>query len=246
MGLAFWRRANKAPDAVPNRSTRRAARAVGDEESPNNRDEAAALKARARRRLIGAAALLIGAAVLVPMLLDPEPRPVRDNIAIDIPSEKTPFTPRLSLPPVPAPENTPLAPPTDAPVAAVPPAGASKSEDDPKAGTKAAPAFAPSTEEQGARAVLEGKGGDASVGLPSAAKGGKFVVQAAAPASEAAARDLVERLRKAGLASYVEPADTKEGVRFRVRLGPYAARNEAEKVQARLKTIGIVANVVAL
>lgn len=245
MGLAFWRRSTKASDAVPNRSSARAPRAPGDDEPPKNQDEAASLRARARRRLIGAAALLLGAAVVVPMFLDPEPRPVRDTIAIDIPSEKTPFTPRLSLPPVPAPESAPLAPPSDAPATASPPA-ASRAEDDRKTVAKAAPATASSVEEQRARAALEGKSGSASAALPRTTKGGEFAVQAAAPASEAAARDLVERLKKAGLASYVEPAETKDGTRYRVRLGPYAARSDAEKVQVRLKTIGIVANVVAL
>ena len=239
MGLAFWRRAKNPSEVAPNRSSRRAARAAGDDEANPNRDEAATLKARARRRLIGAAALLIAAAVVVPMILDPEPRPVRDNIAIDIPSEKTPFTPRLSLPPVPAPENTPLAPPSDAPAGSVSEPAARKSSDDRKA-----PATGTS-EEQRARAVLEGKG-DAAVDLPAAAKGGRFVVQAAAPASEAAARDLVERLKKSGLSSYIEGTETKEGTRHRVRLGPYASREDADKMRARLKTIGIVGNVVVL
>jgi len=242
MGLAFWRRAKDSSEVAPNRSSRRAARAAGDDESNPNRDEAATLKARARRRLIGAAALLIAAAVVVPMILDPEPRPVRDNIAIDIPSEKTPFTPRLSLPPVPAPENTPLAPPSDAPAASVSEPAARKSGDERKA---AAPATT-TAEEQRARAVLEGKGGDTAPDLPAVAKGGKFVVQAAAPASEAAARDLVERLKKSGLSSYIEGTETKDGTRHRVRLGPYASRDDAEKVRARLKTIGIVGNVVVL
>lgn len=240
MGLAFWRRAKDSSEVAPNRSSRRAARAAGDDESNPNRDEAATLKARARRRLIGAAALLIAAAVVVPMILDPEPRPVRDNIAIDIPSEKTPFTPRLSLPPVPAPENTPLAPPPDAPAAGVSEPATRKPADD----RKVAPATG-TAEEQRARAVLEGKG-DVAPDLPAVAKGGKFVVQAAAPASDAAARDLVERLKKSGLASYVEATETKDGTRHRVRLGPYASRDDAEKVRARLKTIGIVGNVVVL
>ena len=61
------------------------------------------VRGRARRRLIGAAALLLTVAIVFPMVLDPEPKPTSDNIAIDIASEKTPFTPRLTLPPVPAP-----------------------------------------------------------------------------------------------------------------------------------------------
>jgi len=71
-------------------------------------------------------------------------------------------------------------------------------------------------------------------------------VQAAAPASEGAAKGLAERLKKAGHASYMEKVETKEGTRYRVRLGPYASRDEADGVRSRLKTQGITADVVAL
>ncbi|HWL74476.1 MAG TPA: SPOR domain-containing protein [Burkholderiaceae bacterium] len=166
------------------------------------------------------------------MLLDPEPKPTADNIAIDIPSEKTPFTPRLTLPPVPAPDNVPVAPPQEsAPIQ-------EKAEDSTKAEAK-------KVEEQRARALLEGKSKTAAAAGTSD-KTARFVVQAAAPASETAARDLAERLKKSGLAPYMEKVDTKQGVRYRVRLGPYATRDEADGVRARLKALGISANLVTL
>jgi DedD protein len=43
-------------------------------------------KQRARRRLVGAIALVIAAVVVLPMVLDSHPRPVTDDIAIDIPN----------------------------------------------------------------------------------------------------------------------------------------------------------------
>jgi DedD protein len=43
-------------------------------------------KQRARRRLVGAIALVIAAVVVLPMVLDSHPKPVTDDIAIDIPS----------------------------------------------------------------------------------------------------------------------------------------------------------------
>jgi DedD protein len=43
-------------------------------------------KQRARRRLVGAIALVIAAVVVLPMILDSHPKPVTDDIAIDIPS----------------------------------------------------------------------------------------------------------------------------------------------------------------
>jgi DedD protein len=253
MSLAFWRRKPKADDAAPPRTPRSS---TGDDDAGTRADPAAALRARARRRLIGAAALLLLVIIVVPMVLDPEPKPVPDNIPIDIPSEKSKFSPRLTLPPVPAPENVPLAPPPDAaPAAAVPaadataapaakkePADAAKKDATDSAAKDAVrPAPPAKSEEQRARAALEGKAADV---LPAPAKGGKFAVQAAATSSEAAARELSERLKKAGLSPYTEGVQTAEGMRHRVRVGPYATREEADRVRARLKSLGISANIV--
>src|SRR6059058_4928002 len=44
-------------------------------------------KKRARRRLVGAIALALAAAVGLPMLLDTGPKPLAGDIAIDIPSK---------------------------------------------------------------------------------------------------------------------------------------------------------------
>src|SRR6476620_11712696 len=44
-------------------------------------------KPRARRRLVGAVALVLAAVIGLPMILDSEPKPVADDIAIDIPSK---------------------------------------------------------------------------------------------------------------------------------------------------------------
>ena len=44
-------------------------------------------KQRARRRLVGAVALVLAAVIGLPMVLDPEPKPLAHDIAIDIPSK---------------------------------------------------------------------------------------------------------------------------------------------------------------
>lgn len=235
MPLAFWRRDNDSSDAAkvraPRRATSGASNAADEDTGAEN------VRVRARRRLIGAAALLLAVAIVVPMTLDPEPKLVADNIAIDIPSEKTPFTPRLSLPPVPAPENVPVAPPPDS----VSPPG--KPEDAPKAAENPPVEAKKIEEQQRARALLEGK---AAAKSTVSAKAERFAVQAAAPASEAAARDLADRLKKGGLAPYMEKVDTSQGARYRVRLGPYASRDEADGVRNRLKAQGISANLITL
>lgn len=250
MSLAFWRRKNTTPDAPGSGSSR----TTVDGDDPGRPDPTSALRTRARRRLVGAAALLLLVVIVVPMALDPEPKPVADNIPIDIPSEKTKFSPRLALPPVPAPDNVPLAPPPDAAPASAPatrPAVPSDAATPPVKRGEAKPAegkavagtaSAAKTDEARARAPVDDKG--AGDKLPAAVKGGKFAVQAAATSTEPAARELSERLKKAELAPYTERVETAEGTRFRVRVGPYANREDAERVRARLKSLGINANVV--
>ncbi|WP_293776864.1 SPOR domain-containing protein [uncultured Oxalicibacterium sp.] len=47
-------------------------------------------KKRARRRLVGAVALVLAAVIGLPMILDSEPKPLSDDVAIQIPSKDTP------------------------------------------------------------------------------------------------------------------------------------------------------------
>lgn len=265
MALAFWRDKSAANDKRKS-SARTRSDAGGDAGDP-----ATAFKVRARRRLIGAAALLLAAVILVPLLLDPAPRPPADNIPIDIPSEKQPFTPRLSLPPVPDPGQTPLAPPPDlAPENDKPKADTNAKSDNAgkgEAGTKAEPA--PKTDapkaarphiepkpapkdapvskqaEPKARPVVETKTVEPkAVETAARGKAGRLVLQAAALSTDAAAQDLSERLRKAGFAPFTEKVETADGVRFRVRIGPYATRDEAQRAQSKLRALGVSATLV--
>jgi DedD protein len=57
------------------------------------------LKRRGRRRLVGAIALVLAAVIVLPMLFDPEPRPVAPPVSVRIPGEdETPFKPRAQAP----------------------------------------------------------------------------------------------------------------------------------------------------
>lgn len=60
--------------------------------------QAAELRARARRRLAGAIALVLAAVIVLPMILDSEPVPVSDDIPIRIPERGTPYQPPVSDP----------------------------------------------------------------------------------------------------------------------------------------------------
>ena len=62
-------------------------------------DPALPQKKRARRRLVGALAVCAAAAVVLPLVLDSEPRQVRPDLQVQIPSRDTPLNERLPEPP---------------------------------------------------------------------------------------------------------------------------------------------------
>lgn len=74
----------------------------------------------------------------------------------------------------------------------------------------------------------------------------RFVVQVGAFADPVAARELRSKVEKLGLKTYTQVAETSAGKRIRVRLGPFATRAEADKVQSRAKDAGIAAVVLTL
>jgi cell division septation protein DedD len=72
---------------------------------------------------------------------------------------------------------------------------------------------------------------------PSAPARGKLSVQVGAFAESRAAEQLAETLRGAGLPVYVSPSAAAAGdQRWRVRVGPIATREEADRIASRLKT----------
>jgi DedD protein len=240
MKLAFWKRGRSRPRSPA------AGRTGGTDPQfesapfdPNAADpdsdaaEAMRLRVRTRRRLIGALALLLLVVIVVPMLLDPAPRPVPDNIPIDLPSDRTPFAPKLAAP---APEVTAAADGGAAPPAA-PGAAADAAVVAGDAGGDTA--GAPRDEAAAAKkSPASASKADARHG------GGKIFLQAAALASESSAQELVGRLAKSGLNSFVQRTGSGDTVRYRVRLGPYATHDEAEHARARLKSLGVSANIV--
>ena len=98
-------------------------------------DEELQLRKRARRRLVGAIALVTIIAVFLPMVLDHEPKPVSQDVSIKIPSpDAGVFTSKI----VPVPAAKPVPPKADTPAPAEPPVDAT-----PAAAPKVAQAPAP-------------------------------------------------------------------------------------------------------
>ena len=72
------------------------------------------------------------------------------------------------------------------------------------------------------------------------------MVQVGAFADVARAREARLKLERAGLKTYTHVAETAEGKRIRVRVGPYATKAEADKAAARVKALGLPAAILTL
>ena len=93
-----------------------------------------------------------------------------------------------------------------------------------------------------AQALLEGRQ------LPASAAAGeaRFVVQVGAFAEDARAREVRLKLERAGLKTYTHVAETKEGRRTRVRVGPFADKAEAQRVAEQVRALDLPAAILTL
>lgn len=99
-----------------------------------------------------------------------------------------------------------------------------------------------------AQALLDGKpvsnGQTAKASAPVPAE--RFIVQLGAFAESARAQEIRLKLERAGLKTYTHVAQTPDGKRIRVRLGPFASRAEADKAAAKAKAVGVPAAILTL
>jgi DedD protein len=218
------------------------------------------LRQRARQRLVGAAALVLAGVIGFPLVFDTQPRPVALDIPIDIPDKDkskpiliSPATvapadvvlvpkPAESLPPVPAAAtkeaaiDTEVVLSTSKPVEKIVDKPQDKAVDKPAGKAPEASQSAPDDAKK-ARALLE---------AAAASPGARFVVQAGAFADAGAAKDARAKLERAGMKTYTNVADTKDGKRTRVRVGPVATLAEADQLAERIKKLDLPAQVLAL
>ena len=213
-------------------------------------DEQVQLRRRARRRLIGAIALVTLIAVVLPWILEGEPRSSDQEITIQIPSPdagtfnsrvlpgKGPSRKAASEAAAPAPEigagvastegsvlqaeqEKVLAPPVTNSAPPKEKAPAAKDAKSPPADSK--------------RKAAETR--------DPASDGKQFVVQITALADVAKAESLQKALAAKGVKSYTEVVKTNSGEVTRVRVGPIASRENAEQERAKLKALGYDGNV---
>ena len=72
------------------------------------------------------------------------------------------------------------------------------------------------------------------------------MVQVGAFADADKAQEVRLKLEKAGLKTYTQVAETKDGKRIRVRVGPFASKSEADKAASKIKTLDLPAAILTL
>lgn len=222
--------------------------------------QAAELRVRARRRLIGALVLVLTAVIFVPMLFDspPEeelpapvvlpdaipPMPQEPQVALAPESagaaadsgsiqQPQPVEPAPTAPAeAPVPEPEPEAPSAPASKPEAPSAPAESQEHKPAPPKPAAQEPARTDDGSVALALLEGR-------QPAAPSSGNFVLQVAAYTTESDAQVRRDKLAAAGVTNaYVENAVANGKTAYRLRVGPFPTREAAEAAQARLRQLG--------
>ena len=200
------------------------------------------LKRRARRRLIGAIALVFLAVIILPMVFDAEKKQLDADISIQIPNQDAVVTKGIGAP---GSGGTNAAPPAAAKAEANP-----EFKAEPKAETKAPEkaedksAVKPEpkrsakdlAEEQRAAAILNAK--DATAKAEKAPAAGAYAVQIGAFVTGEKVQEARDKLSAAGIKTYTEKLDTKDGERTRVRAGPFATKDAADEARDKIKGLG--------
>jgi DedD protein len=211
---------------------------------PDN-DETLELRRRARRRLIGAIALVLALVIVPPWVMDLEPKPVATNLTVEIPRQDAgALKPAPVVPPpkaaVPAPAAAPRGADKQGGAVPRPP---DVSPDTGKAGdrAKSEPAKALPKPEPVARAAppeTARTDGDAKR-AEAILNAETYLVPLGAFANKDNVKTLEAKLAKAGVTYYTEVVTTPGGEQTRVRAGPFPTKEAAEKSRERLKSLGL-------
>lgn len=178
--------------------------------------EAILLKRQARRRLVGAIALVAVVVIVLPLVLDRQPRTVTRPLTLRIPS----LDGQTSSEPAPS------------PVGSAAPRAARANPENPSANSNSR---ARTHNRKGGRNE-EPQGAKAR---ETEARRDAYVVPLGAFTHADNAKQVREKATSAGIKSYTETIKVPQGESTRVRAGPFASRDSAEKAREKLKSLGV-------
>lgn len=218
-------------------------------------DDVAQVRSRARRRVIGAAILLAAGVIGFPLLFETQPRPTASELPSVVSRKDGTGDEVTKIADKSAPAKVAAAPAASAALpkasnpSATPPVIFEKSADAGRevqakpgvtaAGTAAAVsavAVAKPASKPDPKPAAKPELATAKAAAPTAQR---FVIQVGAFAQDAGVKEARAKLESAGLRSYTQVVKTKDGKRTRVRAGPYASREEADRAAAKAKTAGL-------
>jgi DedD protein len=218
-------------------------------------EQALQLKRRARRRLVGAIALVTFVIIILPLLLDKEPAPSGTSLSVQIPKQDSGnFNNRVSppLPALGATEGKAGAPAAKADAAGPKAESAAGKPEAPKPGADAATvkeasaslqrpsASNPSTPvAAGKIASVPADGKSEEARAQAALNDQAWVVALGSFSSADNVKQLQARLSAAGVKSYTEPLKTAKGEQTRVRAGPFASKEAADKAHGQIAAMGL-------
>jgi DedD protein len=215
---------------------------------------------RVKERLIGASILVALIVLVVPELLPGSKFSLPEILPAIAPQATRNVT--LDLATSMAPVNSGVEPAgtTSLPASAVsaahggeataPPAITSSSAESPAMSSSAASSSAASSSAASSSAASSSAApptaapGETTAPSPISARAG-WAVQLGSFASRSNADNLSRQVKGQGFSVYVLPGGAGSSVRYRVRVGPLADRDSAERTAAKLKSIGHVSSLVA-
>jgi DedD protein len=228
------------------------------------------IRKRARHRLMGSVVLVLGAVVGLPLLFDSQPRPVAIDTPIVIPdrNQASPLSATsgsaktgamkegLAQDQAIADSQTGVAKSAVTNSAGLDPheevvtkdsKAEVRQEPKPELKAEAKPEPEPKSENNPdakeaakAKALLDGKE------APNSGDAVRSVVQVGAYADLAKAKEVRAKLESAGFKTYTQEIDTKDGKRIRVRVGPFATKEEADKTAEKIRKLNLQTSVLKL
>ncbi|SPB14700.1 sporulation repeat-containing protein [Caballeronia novacaledonica] len=209
-------------------------------------------KQRARRRLVGAIALVLAAVIVLPMVLDSRPKPVTDDISIDIPNRPAPVAKQSRdaneadtqagvAHDAPAGASSSASAGVTQPQAAAPAATAqAKPEPTEAKPSKPAAAASQNAKQQAAESSDEANPAAGAANTPSSPAGSRFVLQIGQFDDETAAQNWVNKLKSAGVPAYLEHRKQSDGAtKSLLRAGPFPDRASAQAALVKVRQAGL-------
>jgi DedD protein len=233
---AFYSRAESESQAVRPRKRKATVRA-GDDGTPNKPvDPVLPEKKRARRRLVGAVALVLAFVIGLPMVLDSEPKQLPDDVSIEIPSKDA-------------------ATPAPAPNAA---GGKVRSQAEPTALPSPVPVPTSATLDQKEEVVEVGSAAPVAAPVPAATPTAPPAKPAASPRTDTPAsakqtavaatahektKSKAETTEKSAQPTPVKTASESAGeakhAKFTVQVAAFASQEKVNELRGKLKDAGI-------